>query len=308
MDVNIVKEIDIYYTNRYNILTREFMEEDFENEMIELTPYEQASFWWVTRLRCKVKEILEDGYSYGSTSRVTEEFYDIFGFYTEDDWRNIYLKLAPMIEEDVKRLPKGTNWFTQDEALKGHNKLNKELSSIVGRKVPDIRLSNNTSKDSILYVSQYRTCYWYKSYQRERSIDRKYPKKYNYVLTGNKDELDFYNVIKATLLLLLDDFTYSCTVDKVCNAFCKAYMEYYNIIELDSGTHNKEFEEYLRNEFMYVLWWEYKIIDRYKALFIVLSKDDIDTNGLEEYQDAAEYVANYIRNECKEMQKKKRDL
>ena len=77
-------------------LQREFLYMPKKDE-IELSPIQATSYWWVNSIREKVREIAIQG----TIDKNEAEVASIFDNYTEINWRNLYLKLAKWISEDV---------------------------------------------------------------------------------------------------------------------------------------------------------------------------------------------------------------
>lgn len=274
------------------------MKDRQSEDTIKLNPYQQAAYWIVSRLRYKVKEIFVEGFSYPSTDDVLSIFLNIFGDFDDVEWRYLYLKLSKAIEEEVNNLTSEMKWFIQDESLNCHNRLNEIISEIVDLEVPDMCLSPNNSQKTYFFVSKDKASYWVKSQQYPNNLNLEYSRRYNYVLTGNKEELKFYNTIKATIFHLLeDDCKYS--LDRVLDLFCEEYMKHYKIDDRE--------EEKIKEEFLRVLNDKYQIRDGYldqdTRLMVII--DDLNANGIDDCKDIGKLFADNIRNNIKDIQKKK---
>ena len=97
-----------------------------KKEEIELSPVEATSYWWINSIKYKVREIAISG----TNDKSEAEFLEIFYNYTEINWRQVYLELVKYIFQDVASyIPKSHHdSFSQDTAIKGHTKINDEIS------------------------------------------------------------------------------------------------------------------------------------------------------------------------------------
>lgn len=135
-----------------------------KKQLISLTPIETTAYWWINIIKSKVEELLEYGVSFSEEKK----FLKIFLNYNEENYRNLYLELINFISIDVqnyvlKGITNDVDMFSQDTDYEGHNRLNEELSTILGVKVPDIRLAFSDVKDSVIYTSKMEVKVWYKS-------------------------------------------------------------------------------------------------------------------------------------------------
>ena len=123
-----------------------------EEEQITLSSVERTAYWWIVTIKSKVRELS----IFKCYSKDEEKFISIFKNYTEVEWRILYLKLVEKISKDLDQyiFEGRQSEFNQDTEREGHNLLNKELSSILGKKVPDISLSSDNAKDSVIYTTQ----------------------------------------------------------------------------------------------------------------------------------------------------------
>lgn len=170
------------------------------NEEIELSSIQATAYWWINLIRSKVKEILIEG----TSDKNNTKFAKIFCDFTEVDWRNLYLQLVDCITEDVNNyVPKGNVYgidsFSQDTDKGGHNIINNAISKILQKSIPDIRLASNSSKDWVIYTNMFGASVLYKSCGVS-DLSTKYEP--SYVLTGNKNKLDFYNQVISTIAVL----------------------------------------------------------------------------------------------------------
>ena len=171
-----------------------------ENREIELSSIEATAYWWINVIRSKVRELILSGTSDKKEIEFVKKFYN----YTEIDWRNLYLELVKYITEDVNNYVPignimGIDTFSQDTDKKGHDRINAELSKIMNCYIPDIRLASSSTKDLVIYTNMFGACVWYKS-GGVINLSTKYDP--TYILTGDEQELNFYNLIVSTIAAL----------------------------------------------------------------------------------------------------------
>lgn len=197
-------------------------------EKIELTPAQNTAYWWINRIKYIAREFAkncERTHIY-PISENDKKFIKIFYNFTEQDWRNLYIKLAKYIENDINSyIPQGS-WsrdvFSQDTDIGKHNRLNQELGEILNiAKFPDVRLANNISKDEVVYSGKQGVCIWYKS-SGIRDLSRFV--KSDYILTGDEKEVDVYNQLITTLDALKNQDKEFNSIDLLTKGFCKSYL------------------------------------------------------------------------------------
>lgn len=256
------------------------------NEEIELTSIQATAYWWVNLIRSKVKEILIEK----SSNEDKTKFAQIFCKFTEVDWREIYLQLVYYIGEDVNNyIPKGDIYgidaFNQDTEKGGHNRINEKLSKILQTSIPDIRLASSSSKDWVIYTNMFGACVWYKSCGVS-DLPTKYEP--SYVLTGDENELDFYNQVLSTIAVLQQkDHSFDSTPilrDRFCDEYKRIYSSDDTLDEIRKRF-NQAFNKAADRDI--VLGRSFK--QSYFAHF-----RDFDYVGLENYMKLAEHYARII--------------
>ena len=257
-----------------------------KNEEIELTSIQATAYWWINLIRSKVKEILIEK----SSDEDETNFAQIFCNFTEVEWRNLYLQLANYITEDVNNyVPKGDIYgidaFNQDTEKGGHNRINEELSKIIQTSIPDISLASSSSKDSVIYTNMFRACVWYKSCGVS-DLSTKYEP--SYVLTGDENELDFYNQVVSTIAVLQQkDHSFDSTPilrDRFCDEYKRIYSSDETLDEIRKHF-NKAFNKAADRDIV----WGRSFKQSYFAYF-----RDFDYVGLENYMKLAEHYARII--------------
>lgn len=263
---------------------------------IELNPYQQTAYWWINIIRAKVDELYIYKNRTGKLKDDGEEkFLSIFGEYSEKDWRNIYISLQECIKNDVYNyIPTGDmlhlDCFSQDTAKGRHTRLNEEISKILNIEVPDIRLANIGKKDSVIYTDYTSSYEWYKSCGIAE-LPVEYKCDYNYVLTGDLEELDFYNLVLATCLIIHDRGRNFISMDILRRVFCEEYKKHINIPN-DIDDIYKEFNN------VFIAFQERIDISRFwEKIFHYWYPKKTDKNGLDCYMKLANEFASTIINE-----------
>ena len=205
-------------------------------KQIELTPYEVASYWWVKKIKNKIK-IIKSNINNNYSSKDEIDFYEIFKNYTEIEYRNIYLKLSKLIKDNVDNfVPNGMLdifIYSQSTNLKKHNDLNNNLKTILNKEIKDIEL--NDIPTSILI--DLNGCYEWTLTKGPKLLSRTYNE--TYILTGDNKKLDFYSKILNTLLLInKKELSYDSLIDFKLY-YCTKYKENYSKEDLIEEIYSK---------------------------------------------------------------------
>ena len=257
------------------------------NERIELSSIQATAYWWINIIRHKVREIVLKP----STNKKEIAFAKIFYYYTETEWRILYLGLIGCIADDVNNYVLQGNdidAFHQDTNVGGHDKINSELSKLVNKEVPDIRLADYSSKDYVIYTFKTGALLWYKS---AGVYELAYDYEPSYILTGDEDELEFYNLFISIVLALHHANPDFRSVSKLREKFCTEYKKLNNLEEPLEELYirfNKAFAKACDREI--IMGRPY--IENYFCSF-----KDIDYIGLEKYSDIAKHYATIILKE-----------
>ncbi len=259
-----------------------------EKKLIELTPIETTAYWWVTMIRYKIRELIDLGAANKKEVKFVEKFYNC----TERDWRNIYLGLVSLITEDVNNFKTNgvDDSFCQDTSKGGHNRLNEELKILLKYSIPDIRLASTAAKDSIIYTNSESASVWYKSCGVSE-LPYKYEN--DYILTGDEEELDFYNLVISTIIILNNqDNSFRSTI-MLRKIFCEEFKKINNLTcDLNEilNKFNRVFEKAGERNILLGKVWD----DTYYTVF-----KNIDLVGLQDYMATAQYYAFRILAENK---------
>lgn len=260
-----------------------------KKEEIELTSIEATAYWWINAIRYKVREIAISG----ARDKSEAEFVEIFYGYTEIDWRKVYLELVKYISEDVDSyIPKShSDSFSQDADINGHERLNDEISKIIGKRIPNIRLASNGVKDSVIYTTASCASVWYKSCGVTKLSTKYEP---SYVLTGDNKSLDFYNLLIATIEVLDKNDSSFNSVSILRERFCNEYMKLSeaeeninDIIEMFNCSFDKAGDKGI-------------IVGRFFKEMYFPSFRNIDYVGLDSYMPLANHYASVILQKNKD--------
>lgn len=106
---------------------------------IELTPFQYTSYWWVTRMKDFVEDVIRVGYS----TDEGVEFTQMFECLKDEHWRALYLRLTPLIEDEYNKNGKfvQSTKSTCNDHYVGHSKINEMLKSILKVEIPNATLN-----------------------------------------------------------------------------------------------------------------------------------------------------------------------
>ena len=183
-------------------------------DKIELKPSEATAYWWVKKIKTKVKDISING---GNPEEI--KFKSFFINYKETDWRLLYEGLSYYIRENILV----NNLFSQATSKGKHNMINHALSIILHNMIPDIDISTGNISNIISTNSMI-------AGEKQINDAIEYvlePVNPYYILTGDFDDLNFYYILIATLALIDAD---NNKTDKDYNALTKYVTEGYKDI------------------------------------------------------------------------------
>lgn len=182
-------------------------------KQIELNPVEATSYWWINTIQKKLQEILV-------LKMVKEEicFLNSFNNYTDIEWRKLYLELTKYIYSKVDKLSyeEEFEYYHQATPINHHNDINEVLSKVTKKKIPDITLNLTDIESSTIYTNKYGADRVY-SVSGIVPLDMFYDS--NYVLTGNKVELEIKNLV----IKLIESGILNESFESFKNKFCEIY-------------------------------------------------------------------------------------
>ena len=185
---------------------------------IELSAVEATSYWWTKTIIQKVREILIKK----TCSQNERRFAEIFINYTERDWRKLYLELNKYIIENVNNyIPQeiiGIDCYNQDTAQNQHNDINRALSKITNKNIPDIRLASYYRKDTVIYTNIFEASIWYKSCGTTNLPTQYDP---DYIITGDEKQLYLNNLFLATVAKIQEIDNDFNSISLLQKNFCK---------------------------------------------------------------------------------------
>lgn len=262
-------------------------------DKFDLNPFEITSYWWINKIRDKVKELYMSDYF----TRREELFLNIFKNFTDEDYRTMYLELKDLIFQDVIDYHSFNNvgLYNQDTIVHNHDRLNKELSTIINVDIPDINLHMRNMKNYKIYTG-YDGAYQYNYLDKIEELDKTYDN--DYIISGNKEILNLYkSIIVAIKELSINN------EDIITELFIKLFsLEYLNYNNLDIDIEMmKEYCSYMIN----------KINDlgmikgrSYNEIIRVTEIINFYLNGIRGYKRIGKHYANYIQENKEKVLKK----
>ena len=274
-----------------NNIVRDITYNNEEENEITLNSFQQAAYWLVCIIREKLAEIKENRFS----SQEETEFSKVFEDFNDICWCDLYYDVTKKLERNFDALANG-DCIKQDTSKKCHKLLNEMLSEILCGDVPDIRLELRNNENEILHVYRTGTIIQYGSTNALIKLSERRSVRYNYVLTKDEVERKFLDTVRAVSVKLFSDDLSEYTANTICEAFCEAYIDYYDINH-GSREKNKEFEEKLRREFLYTITELYGVYRNKYGLPLKnsINLDKIDVSGLDEYEDVALFIVEKIK-------------
>ena len=133
---------------------------------------------------------------------------------------------------------------------------------------------------------------WYKSCN-VTDLSTKYTP--TYILTGDEQELDFYNLVISTIAVLEEQDRSFHSVSQLRNGFCKEYKKVNDLqedLKVLADRFNQAFERASDKGIILGSYWK----ETYFSYFC-----DIDYVGLEQYMEMAEHYASVILQKSKDI-------
>ena len=246
---------------------------------VMLNSVEQTAYWWIKVIRVKINEISRNPENF---SKEEHEFYEIFSSFTEENWRDIYLKLKDYITRCC-----AMKVFSQNTSKKGHQKINDALSII-----PDISLSPKNGKQYILDMHSrniYVSCK-----VKERipfEYQTSYSSDYNYVITGDKNDLKLYNLVLSVLVSIRQGNTNFKSLGFLRKSFCEKFISD-NKLSCSMDEVIKDFDAIIK------VLKEYSLIECETLNGNEkITKWPIVVNGLDSFNEVANEYGQYILDE-----------
>ena len=246
-------------------------------DRIKLNSIEQTSYWWINRINIFLKNVNFIG-------KGEKEFYNIFKEYIKEDWRHLYLELQKYIASDVKQYCTDEKDYSQETCLGGHNRLNEELSIILNKEIPDVRIQERYTKDIVIYTNKDCSYVWFRS-GGEDLLPSEYNN--NYILSGDEELLKFDRILLSTIYeiyninpnfdstkTLIDNY-YTIYQDQSDKKICK--KEFYD----------KIYQSLLRAQYD-------KIIDGNMNSWYYLNPENLNSKELANYEDIGKEYANKV--------------
>ena len=244
---------------------------------IELNSIEQTSYWWINRINIFLKNdiFIEKG---------EKEFYKIFKEYIKEDWRHLYLELQKYIASDVKQYCTEEEDYSQETCLGGHNRLNEELSIILNKEIPDVRIQERYTKDIAIYTNKDCSYVWFRS-GGEDLLPSEYNN--NYILSGDEELLKFDRIL---LSIIYEIYNINPNFDST-----KTLIDNYYTIYQDQSDKKLCKKEFYDKIYQSLLRAQYdRIIDGNINRCYDLNLKYLNLKELENYEDIGREYANKV--------------
>ena len=187
-------------------------------QKISLTPSKLAAYWWIEKIRTKIKDIKNN-----PCTPEELEFTSLFDNYAEIDWRNLYTKLNIIIERDINEKEKENDYHSQGTGKGEHSLINFELMSILKKQIPDISITTIGSKDSIIYANNGIAGVEQKNDKTVQLLSTTSPW---FIITGNDTDLFCYSLLAATLAIINEDNDSQRNFNELRQGIIKGYRDY----------------------------------------------------------------------------------
>lgn len=182
--------------------------------------YETTAYWWIRTIKQRLRDLDKNPSSDLKEAEFLKTFYDL----TDDDYREMYLKLSSLTKKEVSEYlgsaRSSLDFFTQNTKKKGHDVLNDDLGSILATPVNDIKLTPKGEKNISIMTSDYNV--WTGNNRGYVGLCRLF--EHDYILNGDKKFKDFYYLVLSYLNQVGENVDYN-TLRK---AFVDVYYKKYN--------------------------------------------------------------------------------
>ena len=248
-----------------------------EKNKIELNSIEQTSYWWINRINIFLKNdiFLEKG---------EKEFYKIFKEYIKEDWRHLYLELQKYIASDVKQYCTEGEYYSQETCKNGHDRLNEELSIILNKEIPDVRIQERYTKDIVIYTNKDCSYVWFRS-GGEDLLPSEYNN--NYILSGDEELLKFDRILLSTIYEIYNTNPHFDSTKTLIENYCAIYQEDNNLKINIEKLYEQVFQSLLRAKYD-------RIIDGNINRYYDLNLKYLNLKELANYEDIGKEYANKI--------------
>ena len=199
-------------------------------EKVKLNPSEASAYYWINLVQEKSDDLEFEKEKLGYNEQV---FYDLFKNYKDEDWRKVYLFLVKNIEKGVSELNPPKRGFVQRTNKGKHNEVNKALEMAADVSVPDISLSQEYQQEIATLTTPTTATEMIKDIS-SRNLETEYGP--TYIIDGDKEKLDFYKTLIATLYILEhhdSDFDSKKMFDE---RYCEVYMKDHDILDSERET------------------------------------------------------------------------
>ena len=179
--------------------------------------YETTAYWWIRTIKQRLRDLDKNPSSDLKEVEFLKTFYDL----TDDDYRDLYLRLSALTRKEVSDYLKTSRFssdiFLQNTKKKGHNILNDDLENILATPVNDIKLTPKGEKNISIMTSDYNV--WIGNNRGFVGLCRLFD--HDYILNGDEKFKDFYYLVLSYLNQVGENVDY----DILRKAFVDGYYK-----------------------------------------------------------------------------------
>lgn len=170
-----------------------------------LNIYETTAYWWIRTIKYKLRDLDKNL----SEDKKEIDFLNTFYNLSDDDYRDLYLRLSTLTKEEVSKYLESArfsnDFFMQSTKKRGHDVLNDDLGSILAVPIKDIKLTPKGEKNINIMTSDFNV--WTGNNKGYIGLCRLFEN--DYILNGDKKFKDFYYLVLAYLDQVGENVDYS---------------------------------------------------------------------------------------------------
>ena len=193
--------------------------------------YETTAYWWIRIIKQRIRDLDKNPSSDLKEVEFLNKFYNL----SDDDYRDIYLRLTSLTKEEVSKYLEtarfSNDFFIQNTKKKEHDVLNDDLKNILATSISDIKLTPRGEKNISIMTSDFNV--WTGNNRGFVGLCRLFEN--DYILSGDKDFKDFYYLVLAYLNQVGENVDYytlrksfvESYIKKKYNSFSSDELYYY---------------------------------------------------------------------------------
>ena len=209
-------------------------------EKIALKPSEIAAYYWINTIKAKLNELESEKPELGYNEKV---FYNLFCYYKDADWRNVYTFLVNNLERKYKEDCQNKKVSSLKTGKGKHTEVIRALEMARDTSVPDIPMHNYEGFEEKISILPTLSVEVKKADGTIETLPVEYDP--TYIIDGDKERLDFYNLLVTTIYAIQHKDKDFDSVLLLKERFCKKYIEDYNVSKDDIETVYEYFDYYM---------------------------------------------------------------